>query len=314
MTLICFLFKWRRSKIPKAVPCLGRRLPSPQGNFPWLSRTQTPAEMPDSPLAPEAGSRGSLGWDYRSTFARPTATEKSRRSLPRSLRRLVRFNPLGQNPVIPREGTSSRNSFASFFSRRSTASAARSVIDVESPPAIPPLPTGLSTPRLPVISVYRGSVQSNTNEFLRSQTISAEVIPPAFHCPWLYRNSHTTLAPVESGTHSFKSMPGWVRFHYPRREPNDSTALREPLTPHHAPPPISPGSWLKAKILRSSQSTTASTEKRESQTGSDIGDEPASIESPVLGPSRWKQTQVGLRTSCESVKSLMVEIQEPRQI
>jgi hypothetical protein len=84
--------------------------------------------------------------------------------------------------------------------------------------------------------------------------------------------------------------------------------------PLHAPQPILPSSWLKAKILRRSQSTTASTEKRESQTGSDIGDEPASIESPVLGPSGWKQTQVGLRTSCESVKSLMVEIQEPWQI
>ncbi|KAH6669581.1 hypothetical protein B0J14DRAFT_122443 [Halenospora varia] len=318
LTLIFLLFKWRRGELPKAVPCLSRRWLGTGGDSRWWSYSQTPEEMSDSLLTADVGSRRSLGWDYRSTFAPPAVTRKSRRSLPRSLRRLVQFNPLGQNPVTPHapgEGTSNRNSFASFFHRRSTASASRSVIDVESPPSLPPLPAGFPPPRSPAISRRpREIVQSDTEDFLRPQTLPAEVLPPTFHRSWCYRNSQITLASEESDARSFKSVPGWVKFHYPHRMRNDRGALLDSRPALPAPQTTSPGSWLKAKILRRSQSMTASEEKGGIHSGSDNGDESASTESPVLGPGGWKQTQVGNRMSCESADSLALEKQEPWQI
>jgi hypothetical protein len=313
LALILLLCRRYRGEISKALPCLARRRLTPGSNSRWWTRNQRPPEISDALLTPEAGLRGSVGWDYRSTFARPTVTEKSRRSLPRSLRRLVRFNPLRQNPVTPHtpgEGTPSRNSFVSFFRRRSTASAARSVIDVESPPSLPPLPAVLSPPRPPAISVSRDLVQSDPDEFLRPQAFPIQVLPPAFNRSWCYRNSQTTLASVESETRSFVSVPGWVKFHYPRISHNDRGVRGESSTPLPAPQAVSPGSWLKAKILRRSQSTINSS-KRGTQTGSDSCDESGSTESPVAGPSGWRQTQVGHRMSCESAGSLMVEKQEP---
>ncbi|KAH8780560.1 hypothetical protein F5882DRAFT_379750 [Hyaloscypha sp. PMI_1271] len=316
LALILLLFRRYRGEIPKALPCLARRRLTPGSISRWWTQNQTPPEISDALLTPKAGSRGSLGWDYRATFARPTVIEKSRRSLPRSLRRLVRFNPLRQNPVAPHapgEGTPSRSSFASFFRRRSTASVARSVIDVESPPSLPPLPAGLSPPRPPTISVSRDFVQSEADEFLRPQAFPIQVLPPAFHRSWCYRNSQTSLASVESENRSFVSVPGWVKFHYPRISGNDRGVYGESSTPLPAPQALSPGSWLNAKILRRSQSTINSS-KKGTQTGSDSCGESGSTESPVLGPSGWKQTQVGHRVSSESAGSLMVEKPQPWQI
>jgi hypothetical protein len=304
VTVIFILFKRYRGNIPKALQCFPRsRLRTTR----WLSRNQTAPEMSDSLLTSEAGSRGSLGWDYRSTFARPTVTEKSRRSLPRSLRRLVRFNPLGQNPVLPRasgEDTPIRNSFASFFRRRSTAS--RNMIDEESPPSLPALPSGFALPRPPPMFVSRLSLDSDTDEVLRSQPLPAEALPPTFHRSWCYRNSQTTIASLESETHSFVSVPGWVKFHYPRISHNDRGVDGESSTPLPAPQALSPGSWLKAKILRRSQSITPSSQGG-TQTGSSSCDISESIESPVLGLSGWKRTQGGDRLSCEGADNLMVE-------
>jgi hypothetical protein len=320
LILIFLLFKWRKGELPRWLPCLSRSLLGKVGSSRWPSRSQPAHEMPDSFLTAEAGPRDSLGWDYRSTFAQPNIREKSRRSLPRSLRRLVHFNPLGQNPVSPHptgEEISSRNSFASFFRRRSAASTSRSMIDVESPPSLPPLLSGLLPLRPPATAMSvssNESVQSNIDDSLRPQTIPSEVLPPVFHRSWFYRNSQTTIASGESETRSFKSVPGWVKFHYPRTSCNDGGGSRGSYPALPAPQAISPGSWLKAKILRRSQSTTTSGEEREPLTESDIGEESAGTESPILGPSGWKQIQQGHRISCESADSFVAEKQEPRQV
>jgi hypothetical protein len=318
LTLMFLLFKWRKGELPQWLSCLRRSLPGKVGNSRWPSRSLPAPDMSDSLLTAEAGSRDSLGWDYRSTFAQPNVREKSRRSLPRSLRRLVRFNPLGQNPVSPHptgEGTSSRNSFASFFRRRSAASTSRSMIDVESPPSLPPLPSGLPLRPPAAMSVPSNeSVHSNVDGSLRPQTMSSEILPPDFHRSWRYRNSQTTIISEESETRSFKSVPGWVKFHYPRISRNDGGGSRESYAPLPAPQAISPGSWLKAKILRRSQSTTASGEKEEPCSESDTGEELASTESPVLGPSGCKQAWHSYRASCESADGLVAEKQEPWQI
>ena len=232
-----------------------------------------------------------MGWDYRSTFARPTVTEKQRRSLPRSLRRLVRFNPLGQNPVAPHAtgpGSPSRKSFASFFSRRSAASASRSVIDVESPPALPPLPFGFPSPRPPAIShPSREFTQSNTDIFLRLQTMPPLFPPQSFQRS--HRNSHTTMASEASETRSSKSVPGLVKFHYPCRSHPNRELPRDSSMPLPAPQAVSPGLWLKAKVLRRSHSTTTSEEKEGYRMGSDNGDESGGMEEIGVGLSGWKQ-------------------------
>jgi len=149
LTLIFLLFKRHRGELPKALPCLARRV---LGR--WLAHDQTPDTMSDSLLTPEVGARGSLTWDYRETFAQPTVMVKTRRSQPKSLTGLVRFNPLGLNPVSLQTtgtGTPSRNSFVSFFHRHSTTSTYHSdscpsnlqgqsgiVSDPQAPPPFPP--------------------------------------------------------------------------------------------------------------------------------------------------------------------------------
>lgn len=160
------------------------------------------------------------------------------------------------------------------------------MIDVESPPAIPPLPSGFPFPRPPDISVPGVFIHSNTEDFLGPQTILAQVMPPTFHRSWCYRNSRTTFVSLESEAHSFKPVPGWLGFHYPQREPNEIAAPRESSTSLPAPQAISPGSWLKANTLRRSQSTTVSVENGGTHTGSNNCDESANTKSPVLGPSR----------------------------
>jgi hypothetical protein len=278
--------------------------------------------MSDSLLPPEAGTRGGLGWDYRSTFAKSTPKEKPRRSISRSLRRFVRFHPLAENPITPNgtgEETPSRNSFASFFRRRSTASTAQIMVDVESPPALPPLPANLLVQPPATASSDRTTnfEQSDIDDFLRPPTIPSEVLPPAFHRSWCYRNSQTTMASEDSEARSFKSLPGWVKFHYPRKLRNDAEGSQHSGRPLPAPQALSPGSWLRAKFLGRFQSPTASAEKGGPQVGTsanDFGDESANTASPVLGKSEREKPQETYRMSYESVDSLMMEKQQPRQI
>jgi hypothetical protein len=144
--------------------------------------------------------------------------------------------------------------------------------------------------------------------------LPAEVLPPTFHRSWCYRNSQITLASEESEARSFKSVPGWLKFHYPHRMRNDRGSPLDSRPAIPAPQSISPGSWLTAKILRRSQPTTVSEEKGGSHNRSDSGDESASTESPGLGPGGWKQTLVWHWMSCESANSLALEEQEPWQI
>ncbi|KAE9373558.1 hypothetical protein N431DRAFT_534992 [Stipitochalara longipes BDJ] len=311
LTFIFLSFKWRRGGLPNIASQPGERLFTKRGHSRWPSRSRTPPEIPNSLLAAEDSSRGSLSWDYRSTFARPIVPKNSRRSLSRSLRKLVRLNPLGQNPVAsraPGEGTSSRNSFASYFWRRSTASMSPSFMDVESPPPLPPLPATLHSPQPLTTSISRESVQS---DFLQPPTIPAEVLPPGFHRSWCYRNSQTSLASEDSDARSFKSVPGWVKFHYPHRSRNEITVSQRPAPALVAPQAISPGSWLKAKILRRSHSTVASAEEGDFHSVNGHGDELGSTESPVAGPGGLKQAQVALGRSYESTDSLVPEKQEP---
>lgn len=259
--------------------------------------------MSDSLLTAEVGSSGSPAWDYRATFARPTLTEKARRSLRKSLTRFLRFNPLGLNPVPPQATgarTPSRRSFTSLFHRFSAASTHRSdfcpsflqsqsgcVIDPQSPPPLPPPPAGF--PPMP-----------------------PQVPPQALQRPWNHRNSQIIMASEESESRSFKSMPRWVKFHYPHRSrsggvvPQGSWKALPPL-------PISPGSCLKAEVLRRSHSTTASEDEKGQHMASDNGDEPGSKQ-PVFGRSGWKQVQMGRRISGASADSFVVEKQVVWQI
>jgi hypothetical protein len=159
------------------------------------------------------------------------------------------------------------------------------VDDPESPPSLPPLPSSFWLPRPPAISVQlRESVHGDTNNFFRPQTMPAQVLPPAFHHSWCYRNSHITLASEESEARSFRSVPGWVKFHYPHRSRGDKVVSRgswDPLPATHA---ISPGAWWKAKILRRSHSTTTPDNEKGHYMARDNGDEPGGTESPCSDP------------------------------
>jgi hypothetical protein len=57
----------------------------------------------------------------------------------------------------------------------------------------------------------------------------------------------------DSETRSFKSVPGWVKFHYPGRLRNDAEGSHYSWRTLPAPRALSPGSWLRAKFLRRSQ-------------------------------------------------------------
>ncbi len=251
------------------MPRLGKRFFRRIGTPRWpSSRPQTPPEMPDSLLTPEADSRSSLGWDYTSSFARPTAPVESRRSLSRSFRKLVGLNPLGQNPVTPhasKDGTSIRNSLATYFRRRSTASTSPSKNDVEDHPPLPPLPAMFQSSQPAATSISIESRQSGTDDFLRPPTVPDEVLPPAFHRSWCYRNSQISLASENSDARSFQSVPGWVKFCYPHQSRHERLASQSGSA-LIAPQATSPSSWLKAKFLRRSLLTVTSEEK------GDIGD------------------------------------------
>jgi hypothetical protein len=225
--------------------------------------------MSDSLLTAEVGSSGSPTWDYRATFARPTVTEKARRSLRESLTRLLRFNPLGLDPATPQGRGARTPSRKSFASTRHSAFCPSFLQDqsgsVINPQSSPPLP-----PRRPsaIPGWPREFAQSDTDGSPQPQTRPPQVPPQALQRSWHYRNSQMTIASEESEARSFKSVPGWVKFHYPHGSHSGGGAPREPwkVLP---PLPISPGSWLKAKLLRRSHSTTASEDERGPHMASD---------------------------------------------
>jgi hypothetical protein len=303
LILIFLLFKWRRPELPKALPSPVRRLLGPWGSSCWLPHRQTPDAMSDSLLAVEVGSSGSPAWDYRATFARPTMIERARQSLHKSLTRLVQINPLSLNPIMPQAAgvrTPSRKSFASFFHRRSAASThpsvfcpsplqgeSGSVIDPRSPPPLPPPYAAPPSPR------------------------PLTMPPQAFQLPWHHRNSQMTLASEESEARSLKSVPSWVKFHYPHRLRSGAGLPQESRSGHPVSPlPISPGSWLKAKVPHRSHSTTASEDEKGHRMASDHSNESAATEQVVFGLSGWKQVQMGRRISGASAHSLLAEKQE----
>jgi hypothetical protein len=281
------MFKCRRAELRKALPRPLWRLPGTWGNSRRLSRIQTPDAMSDSLLAAEVGS-SSPAWDYQATFAPPTVIEKARRSLPKSLTRLLRVNPLGLNPVAPQATwakTPSRKSFASFFHRRSAASTHRSafspsflqgqsgsVIDQQSPPPIPPLDAALPSPRPSGRSIELP--QSGTDDSQWPLATPTQVPPRALRLSWHNRNSQITMASAESEARSFKSMPGWVKFDYSHRLRSDREVPQDSGKALLPPPlPISPGSWLKRMVLRRSQSTTTSDDEKGDRLASHNGGE-----------------------------------------
>jgi hypothetical protein len=111
--------------------------------------------------------------------------------------------------------------------------------------------------------------------------------PQAFQLPWQYRNGQLTVASEESEAPSFKSVPGWVKFHYPHRS-RSGTGVPQESCKSLPPLPLSPGSWLKAKAVHHSHSNASEDEKGH-RLASDNGHELASTERIVFGPGAWKQ-------------------------
>jgi hypothetical protein len=121
------------------------------------------------------------------------------------------------------------------------------------------------------------------------------------------------MASTQSEARSFKSVPGWVKFHYPHRLYNGEGGPAESRTALPIPTPT-PGSWLIAKLHHRSQPMTASEDERGHRKASDNGNELAGTEQVVFGPNGWKQVQMGQRVSGASAHSLLVEKQEAWQI
>jgi len=103
-----------------------------------------------------------------------------------------------------------------------------------------------------------------------------------------------TMACEESKARSFKSVPGWVKFHYPHRS-RSSEEIPQEL--EKALPPLP-------------HSTTASGDEKGHHMASDNGDESAGAEQAVFGRSGLKQVQMGWRISGASAHSLLAEKQE----
>ncbi|KAH6708795.1 hypothetical protein BKA61DRAFT_738707 [Leptodontidium sp. MPI-SDFR-AT-0119] len=308
LILIFLFFKQRRAELPEVLPNPLRRPPGTWGKFRWLSRSQTPDVMSDSLLPAEVGSSGSPAWDYQATFARPTVIEKARRSLRKSLTGLRQGNPLGQNPQarkarIPRAASTYRGTFRRSFLQGQSGS----VTDPQSPPPLPPLYAALPSPRPPTLSGRPTEpAQSDTDDSPRPLTMP----PQTLQLPWHHRNSHMTAASAESESCSFKSVPGWVKFYYPHRLRSSGGEPQESEKALPLPPLVSPGSWLKGKILRRPYSTTGSEDKKGHHMASDSGGESAGTEQAAFGQSGWKQVWMGQRISGASADSLVAEKQE----
>jgi hypothetical protein len=126
------------------------------------------------------------------------------------------------------------------------------------------------------------------------------------------------MASMESEACSFKPVPNWVKFHYPYRLHSSGGVPQESGKAHSLLRlPTFSSSWLKAKVLRHSHSTTVSEDGKEhhiaSDNGdesSDNGDESAGTEQAVFGLSECKQVKMGLRISGASADSLVAEKQE----
>ncbi|OQU95041.1 hypothetical protein CLAIMM_01308 isoform 1 [Cladophialophora immunda] len=128
LSLLYWLFRWRKSGQLLSMPRFGRRQ-QPESPNPRWPRNRPFNVLPDPPME-EAGLSDDPVWNHQGTIARPPMIAKVRQSLPRSLR-FLGVNPLGMNPVTPpvsRPRTPTRKSFASsIFHRRSIASTLRSV-------------------------------------------------------------------------------------------------------------------------------------------------------------------------------------------
>jgi hypothetical protein len=159
-----------------------------RGSSRWLSRHRIPDAMSNSLLTRDLGSSDNPTWDYKTTFARSTAAEKTRRSRPlrKSLTRHLWFkanpNPLGLNPVIGAKPPSLK-SFTSFFHRLSAASTHNSAgkfedqINPQSPPPLPPQYTGsLTTTHLIIPGGLAQPIEDT--DFSRFSRITVLQVPP----------------------------------------------------------------------------------------------------------------------------------------
>lgn len=303
--MILYFFKRRRAASQKPMPCLERCLPLPWGSSSRHPYHQTPDAMPAPLLVPEVGSRDNLAWDYQATFARPTIIERARRSIGKSLTGLGQINPLKLNPNTPEDQgirTPNRKSIASFFHRRSVASSHQSdprpspfedsvITDPQTPPPLPPPYSAFPIPR-PV------------------------TMPPStLQRPLPNRNSQITTVSKESKAHSFKSIPEWVKFHYPRGSKRSAPEAHRESQKTLPSLPNSPSSWLN--IFRRSHATTATTsseDERGPHRASGISGVSAGSKRAVFWVGGWKQTQSGPRISGASAPSLTAEKQEGGQI
>ncbi|KIX05839.1 uncharacterized protein Z518_03812 [Rhinocladiella mackenziei CBS 650.93] len=276
LTLIYWVFKWRRAEHPKALLRLVQRQPNTPTNSHQQPRSQTFNVMLNSPLSTEAGSSGDPAWGFRATFAGPNVIEKPRQSQSKSLK-LLRINPLGMNPVTPsasRTRTPNRKSFASsFFHRRSAASTLRSASgppseeqprNIIGPQSLSPLllpQVTLPSPEPSAISSRFAELTQSNTDHSQSLTVPPQTLPH----PWRHSSSQITRASAERDARLIKGTPGRAKPHSPSRlrtsigvPQGSEKELPLPPLPLLPSPSISPSSWLRAKVLRRSQSTTTS--------------------------------------------------------
>lgn len=274
--------------------------------------------QPGSQIEAQVESTSNTNWDYRETFARPTMIQKARRSLHKPLTGLRRINPLGLNPIAPETtgpGTPSRKSFSSFFHRRSVASSHPTASQVsllleqsrgagvpQSPPPLPPLYTAFP----PV----RPSSMPGRSTGLGQDETSGSLSPlkmrlPAHKLTSHHRISQVTNNSTESKANSIKSVPGWVKFHLPSGLQSGGTMTQESEKPlPSVPPGISPGLWLKTKVLPRFYSASDDVENGY-RIGTGNGNKLEDTKQATFERNKSKEVQVGQRMSDPSAGSMM---------
>ena len=122
-----------------------------------------------------------------------------------------------------------------------------------------------------------------------------------------------TEASTETDTRSIRGVAGRVKPRHLLKLRTEMGAAQQ--SGKKLPPlPLSPSSWLKVKMRRTSRSTAASKDEVLQPIADDNDNEPTGAERVVLGQSGQKKVQVRRRASGENVRSLIVERQEASPI